>query len=43
MRDLGQIIVDVHQFLISIFGEYIVPHVSSCDLAVDVTGLDFAQ
>jgi hypothetical protein len=33
----------VHQFLISIFGEYIIPHVSSCDLAVDVTGLDFGS
>jgi len=43
VRDLGQIIVNVHQFLISIFGEYIVPHVSSCDLAVDVTGLDFSS
>ena len=43
VRDLGQIIVDVHQFLMSIFGEYIVPHVSSCDLAVDVTGLDFSS
>ncbi|HEY4036745.1 MAG TPA: hypothetical protein VGL94_22540 [Ktedonobacteraceae bacterium] len=42
-RDLGQIIVDVHQFLISIFGEYIVPHVSNCDLAVDVTGLDLSS
>jgi hypothetical protein len=43
VRDLGQIIVDVHQFLITIFGEYIVPHVSSCDLAVDVMGLDFSS
>ena len=43
MRDLGQIIIDVHQFLITIFGEYIVPHVSSCDLAVDVTGLDLSS
>ncbi len=42
-RDLGQILVDVHQFLISIFGQYIVPHVSSCDLAVDVTGLDLSS
>ena len=42
-RDLGQILVDVHQFLMSIFGEYIVPHVSSCDLAVDVTGLDLSS
>jgi hypothetical protein len=43
VRDLGQIIVDVHQFLISIFGDYITLHVSSCDLAVDVTGLDFGS
>ena len=43
VRDLGQILVEVHQFLISIFGEYIVPHVSSCDLAVDVTGLDLGS
>ncbi|HEY4032916.1 MAG TPA: hypothetical protein VGL94_03015, partial [Ktedonobacteraceae bacterium] len=43
VRDVGQIIVDVHQFLITIFGEYIVPHVSSCDLAVDVMGLDFSS
>jgi hypothetical protein len=42
-RDLGSILVEVHQFLISIFGEYIIPHVSSCDLAVDVTGLDFGS
>jgi hypothetical protein len=43
VRDLGQILVDVHQFLISIFGEYITLHVSSCDLAVDVTGLDLSS
>ena len=43
VRDLGQIIVDVHQFLMSIFGDYIVLHVSSCDLSVDVTGLDFSS
>ena len=42
-RDLGQILVEVHQFLMSIFGEYIVPHVSNCDLAVDVTGLDLSS
>src|SRR3954451_19313140 len=42
-RDLGQIMVDVHQFLISIFGQYITLHVSSCDLAVDVTGLDLSS
>jgi hypothetical protein len=42
VRDLGQILVDVHQFLMSIFGDYILLHVSSCDLAVDVTGLDFS-
>jgi hypothetical protein len=42
-RDLGQILVDVHQFLMSIFGDYIVLHVSSCDLAVDVTGLDLSS
>jgi len=42
-RDLGQIIVDVHQFLMSIFGQYIVLHVSSCGLAVDVTGLDLSS
>ena len=43
VRDLGQILGDVHQFLMSIFGEYILPHVSSCDLAVDVTGLDLSS
>ena len=41
VRDLGTVLVDVHQFLMSIFGDYITLHVSSCDLAVDVTGLDF--
>jgi hypothetical protein len=41
VRDLGSILVEVHQFLMSIFGDYIVLHVSSCDLAVDVMGLDF--
>src|SRR5947209_12077896 len=41
VRDLGQIIVEVHQFLMSIFGDDIVPLVSSCDLAVGVTGLGF--
>src|SRR5690242_9838357 len=43
VRDLGSILVEVHQFLMSIFGPYIVPHVSSCDLAVDVTGLDLSS
>jgi hypothetical protein len=43
VRDLGQILVEVHQFLMSIFGQYIVPHVSSCDMAVDVTGLDVSS
>src|SRR5690242_12752184 len=43
VRDLGQIIVDIHQFLMSIFGEHITLHVSSCDLAVDVTGLDLSS
>ncbi|HEY4035893.1 MAG TPA: hypothetical protein VGL94_18200 [Ktedonobacteraceae bacterium] len=42
-RDLGQILVDVHQFLMSIFGDYITLHVSSCDLAVDVMGLDLSS
>jgi hypothetical protein len=43
VRDLGSILVEVHNFLISIFGEYITPHVSNCDLAVDVVGLDLGS
>jgi hypothetical protein len=43
VRDLGKVIAEVHQFLMSIFGESIMPHVSSCDLAVDVTGLDLSS
>ncbi len=41
VRDLDQVIGSVHQFLMTLFGEYIWPYVSNCDLALDVTGLDF--
>jgi hypothetical protein len=43
VHDLSQVVANVHQFLKSIFGEYIIPYVSNCDLAVDVTGLDLSS
>lgn len=42
-RDLGEVVPSVHQFLMSIFGEYILLQVSSVDLAVDVVGLELGS
>ncbi len=42
-RDIATVLNEVHLFLVSIFGEFIVLHVSSVDLAVDVVGLNFGS
>ena len=41
VRDLAKIIPEVHLFLMSIFGQYIIIQPSAIDLACDVVGLDF--
>lgn len=43
VRDVCQVISDVHRFLIGMFGEYIILQVSACDLAVDVLNLDLTS
>src|SRR5216683_5741677 len=40
VRDLGQVVNDVHHFLMMLFGEYIILQPSACDLALDVVYLD---